>query len=52
MIKVETDKQKLMKEEIYEWIYTCPNCEAWLNYGDNYCKGCGEKLEWIGEEHD
>ena len=27
-------------------FYECPECGAEVELGDNYCKDCGEPLDW------
>lgn len=30
--------------------YECKNCGSNVCYGDEYCRWCGQKLEWSDEE--
>lgn len=30
--------------------YECKNCGSDVRYGDEYCRCCGQKLDWSGEE--
>lgn len=30
--------------------YECKNCGSNVFYGDEYCRWCGQKLDWDGEE--
>jgi len=27
-------------------LYYCTNCNKWVRYNDNYCRYCGQKLDW------
>ena len=33
-------------QQTYEDGYSCPRCKSVVYVGDNYCKVCGEKLDW------
>ena len=28
----------------------CPTCESAVQFNDNYCKNCGQKLDWKKEK--
>lgn len=30
--------------------YECKNCGSDVRYGDEYCRWCGQKLDWSNEE--
>lgn len=43
------EKQDSLSVEILNGIDhlgICPVCETYVQYGDNYCHNCGQKLEW------
>lgn len=32
-----------------EFVYSCETCYEELDAEDNYCKGCGKRLDWYNE---
>ena len=34
------------KKYFYGYIHTCPTCNSTIEENDNYCKKCGQHLDW------
>ena len=41
-----TDTYSTQQTYVDEDSYSCPRCKNAVYVGDNYCKVCGEKLDW------
>ena len=33
-------------KESFDDYYCCPRCDFQLEFGQNYCDDCGQKLNW------
>jgi predicted RNA-binding Zn-ribbon protein involved in translation (DUF1610 family) len=54
LVKKETSMEVNMEdyhlEDEYQYpIYSCPKCGKHINDEDNYCRHCGQKLDWSEE---
>ena len=55
LVKKETPMEVNMEdyelEDEYQYpIYSCPKCGKHINDEDNYCRHCGQRLEWKDDE--
>jgi predicted RNA-binding Zn-ribbon protein involved in translation (DUF1610 family) len=38
-----------LEDEYQHPIYSCPKCGKHINDEDNYCRHCGQRLDWSEE---
>lgn len=33
----------------YGWYYACSDCHGYINWKDSFCRHCGRRINWNGE---
>lgn len=44
------DKETPKKPIRANFMYWCPECDANISFDNNYCHGCGQKIDWSDYE--